>query len=269
MVRPSCAEKELELLKDLRVTIVKNDLDGNSRLDIPAEEIHAAIHLLGSIQAPAVGTYRSVHENKTRFLAAECRRLGIKRLVYLGTLGASPNGASEYLRTKWLAEEEIRASGLEYVILRAPLIFGKSFGMRESKVLARLKEVIRIRKFIPLVGSGENLLQPIYIGDLVHCLEKAATDATLRDEHIDLGGPQKLSFEQIVDALAANLHIRKPKLSVPRGIMLAVAFMLERWSTEPPITRDQVRMMALSITADTDRMRQVFGPPVVPFKDGL
>mgnify|MGYP001568770466 FL=1 len=89
VVKPSAKDEDLAILRDLKAVIVRNDLTGNGRLDVPAGELDAVIHLLGSVQAPEAGTFRSVHEGKTRFLSSECRRLGLKNFVFLGTLGAA------------------------------------------------------------------------------------------------------------------------------------------------------------------------------------
>ena len=269
VVRPSCEPQDLEILRDLGVTIVRNDLEGNSRLDVKAGEVQVVVHLVGSLHPPQAGTFRSLHEGKTRFLTSECRRLGVKKLVYLGTLGAAPDGKSEYLRTKWLAEEEVRASGLDYVILRAPLIFGKSFGVRESKVMTRLKELIKTSSRIPILGSGKNLLQPLYIGDLVQYLEKAAVDPAIRDETIDLGGPERLPFEQLIDTIAQSLHVRKAKIKIPFPLAFLIAFCMERFSPEPSITLDEVRMMRGDVICQSDKMNKMLGPPKVPLKDGI
>ncbi len=269
LVRPGCDAKELSLLKDLGVAIVENDLTGNSRLSLSPNTLEAVIHLLGSVVPPKDDTFRSVHESKTRVLTSECRKLGVKKLVYLGTLGAAPDGPNEYYRSKWLAEEEIRSSGIDYVIVRSPLVFGKSFGMRESKVIRRLRETMQSRPKIPILGNGKNLLQPIYVGDLVHCLEKAATDVCLRNITIDVGGPEKIAFESLLDAIAAKAGIQKKKLKIPLPIAHALGWILGRISPKPPFTQDDVRMMQRDVICQNDKMNEVFGPSKVRLQDGL
>ncbi len=269
LVRPGCEEKELALLKELGAAIVENDLTGNSRLSLSPNAIEAVIHLLGSVVPPKEGTFRSVHESKTRVLTSECRKLGVKKLVYLGTLGAASDGPNDYYRSKWLAEEEIRSSGIDYVIVRSPLVFGKSFGMRESKVIRRLRETMQSRPKIPILGNGQNLLQPIYVGDLVHCLEKAARDAGLRNVTVDVGGPEKITFEALLDALAAKARMQKKKLKIPLPIAHALAWIFARMSAKPPFTPDDVRMMQRDVVCKNDKMNEVFGPSKVRLQDGL
>lgn len=269
VVKPAAKDEDLAIIRDLNIEVVRNDLTGNGRLEVASGNVDAVIHLLGSVQAPEAGTFRSVHEGKTRFLSAECRRLGVKKFVYLGTLGASLKAPSEYLRTKWLAEEEVRRSGVDYVIVRSPLIFGKSFGVRESKVVAKLKELIRTaERAVPILGSGKNLLQPIFVGDVVRCLEKAAADPAVRDETIDLGGPEQLSFEEMIDILMVRIGVKKKKVKIPFPIAFALAYVLERIKANPRITTDQVRMLREDVVCNLDRMNRLFGPPTVSFRDG-
>ncbi len=269
LVRPSCSEQEKQLLTGLGAILVPNELDGDKPLQIIPEEMDVVVHLLGSLQAPSVGTFRSVHASKTRFLAAECRRLGVRRLVYLGTLGAAPEAVSEYLRTKWFAEEEVRASGVPHVIVRSPLIFGREIGARESKVIAKLKELIQTRKRIPIVGNGRNLLQPIYVGDLVRCLNIASSYPSLENQSVDVGGPERVSFEQLVTLLSEKLGVQKDKAHIPIPLALCVAMIAQCFGLRIPITPDQVRMMKQDVVVDTARMQEIFGPPRVSLREGL
>ncbi len=268
LVRPGCDSRDVEILKSLGAAIVENDLEGGRGLDMEHGLIDVVIHLLGSVKAPASGTFQSVHEGKTRFLIRECKRLGVKKLVYLGTLGAADGARSEYLRTKWLAQKTVQESGLNYVIVRAPLIFGKTCGRRESKVIARLKHNILTRPRIPILGTGQNLLQPIFVGDLTDFLEKAAVSDAIHNEVIDVGGPERLSFEAIVDTLAKKLEVRKKKIKIPLGVAMILAWGMERLSADPAITTDQVRMMKTDTVCQPDKMRRFFGEPATRFGQG-
>ncbi len=269
LVKSACDIKDLEILNTLGAKILRGDLAGNSSLDVGRGDIDVVIHLLGSLREPQNGSYRSLHEGKTRFLLEECRKLGIKKFVYLGTLGAGPAAPSEYLRSKWMAEREIQASGVPYVILRAPLVFGKTFGIRESKVIARLKDLIKTRARIPILGSGKNLLQPLYVGDLVRYLEKAAVESNICNDTIDLGGPERLTFVQIVDTIAQGMGVQKTKIKIPIPVALCVAHLLALFSSASPFKADEVRMMRRDVVCQPDRMHALFGQPKVRLRDGL
>ncbi|MFZ8477601.1 NAD-dependent epimerase/dehydratase family protein, partial [Staphylococcus aureus] len=81
-------------------------------------------------------------------------------------------------RTKWLAEEEVRRSGIDYVILRPALIIGKTFGRRNSKLVDRYLHLIEKNNSVPLIAGGGNKVQPVFIGDVVAAVVKSLQSAT-------------------------------------------------------------------------------------------
>src|SRR5687768_55908 len=108
------------------VRTVRGDLFDDAALDAGMAGCDAAIHLVGIIfEKPANGvTFDRVHHQGTRHLVDGARRAGVRRYVHMSALGTRPNAASEYHRTKHLAEEYVRASGLDWTILRPALIHG-------------------------------------------------------------------------------------------------------------------------------------------------
>ena len=113
-------------LRPDRLIPVEGDLRDPGALSAAAEPCQAAIHLVGIIiQRRLKGqTFAGIHTEGTRRVVDTVIRAGIKRYIHMSALGTRAGAASAYHRTKWVAEEYVRASGLDWTILRPSLIHG-------------------------------------------------------------------------------------------------------------------------------------------------
>ncbi|HSQ78149.1 MAG TPA: NAD(P)H-binding protein, partial [Nitrospirota bacterium] len=127
-----------QALADLGVEAVPGDLSEKVSLEKAVVGVERVIHLVGIIQeAPGV-TFKSVHVEGTRSLVEAARKAGVRHFFYQSALGVRPGAKSEYHKTKWQAEELVRASGIPYTILRPSLIYGPG-----DQFTLRLAEIIR------------------------------------------------------------------------------------------------------------------------------
>ena len=116
-------EKAKEL-KELKVELIPGDIADRDALDDAAAGVERVIHLVGIIQEAHGATFQGVHVEGTRNLIAAAKKAGVRHFLYQSALGTRPAAKSEYHRTKWQAEELVRASGIPFTILRPSLIYG-------------------------------------------------------------------------------------------------------------------------------------------------
>src|SRR4029450_1493152 len=125
LVRPGADDADVAFLKSLGAEVVSTDFscaDGDVGRAFAGAK--AAVHLIGSI-APRKGeSLAYLHEKLTGRLVEHCQRNSVPRIVMVTALGTGPGAASRYHQTKWKAEELVRSSGLEDVILRPSLSAG-------------------------------------------------------------------------------------------------------------------------------------------------
>src|SRR5262249_17805837 len=86
--------------------------------------IDAIIHLVGIISEVGEQTFGRVHTEGTKNLVAAAQHAGVRRFVHMSALGTRSGAVSRYHRSKWAAEEAVRASKLDYTIFRPSLIYG-------------------------------------------------------------------------------------------------------------------------------------------------
>lgn len=222
------------------------------------------VHLVGIIAETRTKTFEQTVARGTENVVAACRQAGVGKIVYLSALGTKPGAASWYHRTKFHAEEAVKSSGLMYSILRPSVIYGPGDGF-----VTLLAKMLTSAPITPVIGDGRYRLQPIHIDDLAPMIVRSATEAVADFQTIDIAGPEKLEYLEILGIIKTVLNKRRPKLFLPVWLMRRVAGILEKIVKPAPLTRDQITMMLAGNTGDITLMREIFGIEPREFKNGL
>jgi len=157
----------------------------------------------------------------TRIVIDACREAGVRRLVYLSCLGADASAESSYYRAKWEAETAVRSSGLPWVILRPSMVVGPGDGITQP-----LADLIRSTPLVPVPGKGRVRCQPVDVEDLARCILVSLTDDNLNQQMISVGGPTFLTFRHLVDLVAGQLGVNKPKVLIPLRLVPSITSLL-------------------------------------------
>jgi NADH dehydrogenase len=244
------------------------EVEGDVTAPGPAQAVagcEAAINLVGIIYEHGNQTFEAVHHQGTRNLVKAAQQAGIKRFVQMSALGAKPEDASAYHTTKFAGEEEVRQSGIPWVILRPSLIFGPGS--------AFVDQMISVMKAAPLVrpvpGSGEYRFRPVHVDDVCECFVQSLSNPKAADQTSDLVGGEELTLNQIAAEIAACLGIRKTVVHVPIPLMKTAAAFFSLLPVKPPVTSAQIRMLQEGSIADPAPMQEIFGISPVGFREGL
>ncbi len=226
------------------------------------EGCSAAIHLVGIIrEAPRAGaTFERSHVRATEAVIRACRGLGIRRILHMSALGARAGAATAYHRTKWQAEEAVRGSGLDWTIFRPSLIFGPGDGFTSALVPA-------LKRFplFPVFGDGSYRLQPIAVSEVAHCFVAAIEDPASFSQTYELGGPEALTYDEVLRRIADSLGLRRTLVHVPLGLA-KLAISVVQHLPGAPVTRDQLTMLLEGSTCDSAFASRAFGPLVARFE---
>jgi len=120
--------------RDLRglgaIERVEGDVMARQSLDEGMAGCNAVIHLVGIIREhPASGvTFERVHTQGTINVLEAAATVGARRYVHMSALGTRVGAHSRYHRTKWAAEEAVRASPIPWTIFRPSIIYGRGDG---------------------------------------------------------------------------------------------------------------------------------------------
>jgi len=253
-----------QALKDLGVEVVPGDMSDRASLEAATAGIERVIHLVGIIQEAPGATFQSVHVEGTRDLLDASKKAGVRHFMYQSALGTRPNAKSRYHQTKWEAEELVSKSGIPFTILRPSLIYGPG-----DLFTIRLAEMIRLSPVLPVIGSGQSKVQPIFIDDVVECIRKTVTSDSYLNEMYEIGGPEQLTYEDVTTMIAEVMGIKRPTVHVPLFFMKPMARVLQAILPKPPVTTDQLIMLQEDNVCSLRDIREVFGIEPMEFREGL
>jgi len=244
---------------------VAGDVVTGEGLDRAMPGCNAAIHLVGIIHETRQQTFEQVHHAGTRNVVEAAKRAGVERFIQMSALGARADGVSRYQTSKWRGEEEVRSSGIPYVILRPSIIFGPGDGF-----VSQMVQVMKTSPFVrPVPGKGTYKFRPIYIDDVMCCFAQSLSNERALGKTVELGGPQELSLSRMLEDISICVGVRKPAFHVPFPIVYANAAILGSVMRKPPVTTDQLRMLREGSTCDIRPMKEIFGLNPVGFREGL
>ncbi|MBX3137176.1 NAD(P)H-binding protein [Candidatus Obscuribacterales bacterium] len=238
LVRKNARSEEVALLKKMGAQVVEGSLADPNAAEF-FQGVEYAVHLIGSIAPKKGESFEDIHQALTRRFCELAKSAGVKKIVLITALGTASDAPSQYHRTKWLAEEEVRKSGLSFTILRPSLLIGRVIGSRNSKLVARLLGFIQNKQFVPLVNGGANKIQPIFISDCVEAISNCISDRH-DGEIIELGGSTVLSMKRFVEELGAIVGKRKPIINLPPQAGKLLAAVMEMVQDVPTLSSDQV-----------------------------
>ncbi len=246
------------------VTYVRASIDEPAELAAAFKGTEAVLHLVGIIVETAGKTFEKTVARGTANAVRAAESAGVRRFVYLSAMGTSAQAPSKYHQTKYRAEQTVASSGMEYVILRASLIYGPGDGF-----VSLLSRMINRSPFIPVIGSGRYRMQPVYIDDLTAVMVKSLVSAEAAGGIFDVGGPEKLEYLEILDIIKRTLGKRRMNLHLPVMLMRSAAAVLEQMPWAPALTRDQITMMEMGNTGDIEKMVNLLGVIPIPLEEGL
>src|SRR5207237_5695580 len=139
----------------------------------------------------------------------------------------------------------------------------------EGGALAEFKRVVKLSPVTPVLGSGEQRLQPIWRDDVVAYFAAALDLPQAANRTFELGGPDVVSWNELWRRLRRALGVRRPLVHVPVPLARAQATLLELLPN-PPLTRDLLKMLLAgdNVVTDTSAV-DTFARPLVPPDDQL
>jgi uncharacterized protein YbjT (DUF2867 family) len=228
--------------------------------------VEGVVHL-AAIRQGREEQFQRIMVDGTRDLLAAAREAGVGRFVQMSALGTSEASKDlvPYYRAKWLQEGLVRESGLEHVIFRPSFVFGKDGGL-----LPTFRRLAKITPVTPIVGSGKQRIQPIWVDDVAAYFADALGKPEATNRTFELGGPDVVSWDEFWRRLKRALGVRRPSVHVPMALMRANALVTERLPGDIPLTRDLLKMLEHgdNVVTNTDAV-ETFGRALVPLDEQL
>ena len=242
------------------VEVADGDVLDTSTIGSACDGVDQIVHLVAAIRETRGRDFQTTNYQGTKMLLEAAASAGVGKIVFASTLGATSDPSYRYLYSRWMAEQEIIRSGLPYCIVRFSVGFG-----RGDEFFNPMAAQVKLSPVVPVPGDGKASFQPIGAEDAARCLVTALDREDLVGRTLDVGGPEKLTYDEMIDLVGKTLGAQTFKVHVPLGLMRPLVALLEATLSRPPVTGEQLKMLELDSLAAPDSVSRHFGfEPISP-----
>ncbi len=240
---------------DSRANTIVCDFSKDFSVDFWKEKlknIDIVINAVGIISESKGQKFADLHAQAPIALFKACEQLKVKKVIQISALGADANAITQYHKSKKAADEYLRSTKLHYYILKPSIVYG------EDGVSTELFKGLAALPITPIVDDGEQLLQPIYIGDLVKTINACIADAGHENLELDLVGPKAITYKELLRLFRAWLQKRPAfELKIPQWLSF-----MGKVLNEPAISKDNLIMLKQGNSADVQPLEDFLGTPL-------
>jgi len=238
-----------------QIVLMEGNLGDPQSLNGKIEGSYAVINLVGIMFESGKQTFAALHTHGVEKLAQMARAAGVKRFIHVSALGVDKASGSHYARSKMLGEKAVLDAFPQATILRPSVIFGP-----EDNFLNLFACMASLSPALPLINSGQTRFQPVYVGDVAKAVEVCLNRPDTMGQLYELGGPEVLTFRDIVKHVMQIIGKQRLLVSLPTPIASAIGFCCETpvlsipfdlfsllaalpVPNQPLLTRDQVKLL--------------------------
>ena len=261
LVRPTA---NTATLITLGVDIAHGNVTDPESLRAAMKGVDTVVHLVAVPISRGRQSFEAVNVIGTRNIVAAAREAGVRRFIHVSALGASNDPRYPYTYSKWLGEEAVRASSLEYTILQPSAQFGEGDGFFSS-----FAGLIGISPLIfPRPGRGDTVFQPVWVEDVASAVLKSLSDSRTIRQTIELGGPEHMTYDQMVRTVLDALGKKRQIVHVPIPLMRVPLFFFG-FLPYPPVDSGQLDLINVRNATDLDVTERWFGFKPRKLSEGL
>jgi len=188
--------------------VVEGDCLDEASLDRALAGVHSAYYLVHSMAGGS--DFAEVDRRAAGNFGRAAMRAGVRRIIYLGGLTDETGSLSAHLKSRAETGQILRGSGVPVIEFRASIIIGA--GSLSFEMIQALVERLPVMVCPRWVGT---LTQPVAIGDVVAYLEAALTLPPGPSRTFEIGGPEPVSYGDMMKAYARLRGLRRVLLPVP------------------------------------------------------
>ncbi|HPF22627.1 MAG TPA: complex I NDUFA9 subunit family protein [Hyphomonas sp.] len=261
-VRVAC--RRVNLAGDVRlagapgwVDLVQANIRDRASIERALEGADAVVNLVGVLIEKGKQTFEATQAEGAALVAEVAAEKGITRFVHVSAIGADPESASVYAKTKGEGEAAVRAAIPDAILLRPSIVFGPEDGF-----FNKFAQMTRFAPLMPAIGGGKTKMQPVYAGDVAEAIAVAVDTPETAGKTYELGGPRVYTMNELYDHIFRTIDRPRFKISLPFFLAKPIGYLTGAvwrfippfcWGFlgEPPVTGDQVELLkADNVVAD-------------------
>jgi len=198
------------------VEAMRSDVTRPETLPSVLKGVDTVVHtaaITANLKEPYRGAYDTINRVGTENLVAEAKRAGVSRLVLLSGLVQPPVTEGTYMATRVAMEDTVRKSGISSIVLQPSVLFGDG-----AEFVAALDGVARWSPVLPVLGPPKLLFQPLWVEDLLRCLEACVAGDAKLGQTLPLGGAEYVTFRQVLETICSAAGRRRLLLPLPMPV---------------------------------------------------
>lgn len=225
-----------------QIQLAQANLRNRASVERAVEGAHGVINLVGILYESGNQSFSGVQERGARTVAEAAAKAGVKSLVHISAIGADPDSASKYGKTKAAGETAVREEFEGAIVLRPSIVFGA-----EDEFFNKFADMARFAPALPLIGGGKTKFQPVFVGDVAEAAVEAMERREAKGRTYELGGPSVYTFKDLMEFILKTIRRRRVLVPVPftaatgLGLLGEIAGKLP--FVQPFLTRDQVLLL--------------------------
>jgi len=200
-------------------------------------DAQVAINLVGILAPSGAQTFDAVQAKGVETIAKAAAAVGAS-IVHVSAIGADEKSLSGYARAKAAGEKAVLAALPSATIMRPSIVFGP-----EDQFTNRFAALARLAPALPLIGGGATKMQPVYVGDVATAIANAVDGKAKTGATYELGGPEVLSFREIIELILGITDRKRMLVSLPFGLARLQASFLQFAPGALKLTPDQVELL--------------------------
>ena len=220
-----------------QISVEKINIHSKSQIKDFIKDCEICINLVGILYEKGSNTFKKIHTIFADNLTSVIKETkSIKHYIHFSSLGVKNNTSSNYLESKYKAEEIVKKNLKNYTIIKPSIVFGggkKDF----TNTFAKLVNLFPV---IPLAGATVKFA-PVYVGDIALGVEKII-DQEIKMETIEFVGNEIFNLTEIIKIISNETRVKNLIIPIPswlgklQGLVLGLA-------PNPMLTLDQVRTL--------------------------
>ena len=193
-----------------RFQTYRGDIQDPNFLFKACNGIDTVFHLAALTHSRSGQAYFKVNENGTENLITSCRKNKVRRIIYVSSSTASEAGG-DYAASKLRAEQLVKESGLEWVIVRISEMYGSNL----TEGIAKLSACIKAYPILPVIGNGRYFLSPVHVDDVVQAMVGIVRTFSGDKTILNLCGPETMTMNQLIHRISRIQNAAPKTIHVP------------------------------------------------------
>jgi NADH dehydrogenase len=254
------AEKAALRLGHLKLEIRTGDIRDTEAVRSALRDGGALVHLAAIAIEKSGESYESTNTDATTILLEGARAAGIEHIVHMSQNGASSKSPYRFLRSKGIAEDAVKSSGMKWTVFKPSVIFGP-----EDEFVNVLARLVRLSPVIfPLPGGGTARFQPIAVDDVARAVRKSLETASAVGRTYVIGGPVPLTLRQMTERILVAMNANRRLVGVSVGALRPLIVIAEKLLPNPPVTTSLLDLLKVDNVVPVNDLQEL-GIDPIPF----